>query len=149
MLLPFVIVTILLQWISFIHTSVKMYMCVFFEHWCEYWASQVALVVENLPANAGVVREAGFIPGSGRSPGGGHGNLLQYSCLENPMVRGAWWATIYRVVKSWTRLKQLSTLCLWAYEFPRDIEQLYCSTRPIRKPFLVKLLGNQGSKTQI
>ena len=99
------------------------------------WASQVALVVKNLPANAGVVREAGFIPGSGRSPGGGHGNPLQYSCLENPMVRGAWWATIYRVVKSWTRLKQLSTLCLWAYEFPRDIEQLSCSMIRSGNPF--------------
>ena len=59
-----------------------------------------------------VVREAALIPGSGRSPGGGHGNLLQYSCLENPMVRGTWWATVYRVVKSQTQLKQLSTLCL-------------------------------------
>ena len=49
------------------------------------WASQVALVVKNPPANAGDARDVGSIPGSGRSPGGGHGNLLQYSCLENPM----------------------------------------------------------------
>ena len=47
-------------------------------------------VVKNLSANAGDVREAGLIPGSGRSPGGGHGNPLQYSCLENPLDRGAW-----------------------------------------------------------
>ena len=47
-------------------------------------------------------------PGLGRSPEGGHGNWLQYSCLENPMNRGAWWATILRVAKSWTRLEQLS-----------------------------------------
>ena len=46
-------------------------------------------------------------PGSGRSPGGGHGNPSQYSCLENPMDRGAWWATVHRVAKSWTWLKRL------------------------------------------
>ena len=52
-------------------------------------ASQVVLVVNNLPASAGDLRVVGSVPGSGRSPGGGHGNLLQYSCLENPMDRGA------------------------------------------------------------
>ena len=52
-------------------------------------ASQVALVIKNLSTNAGDVRYAGLIPGSGRSPGGGHSNPLQYSCLENPMDRGA------------------------------------------------------------
>ena len=51
----------------------------------------------------------GPIPGSGRSPGGGHDNLLQYSCLENPIDRGAWWAKVHRVTKCWTQLKQLST----------------------------------------
>ena len=50
----------------------------------------------------------GSIPGSGRSPRGGHGNLLQYSCLENPMDRGAWQATVHGVTKSWTRVRQLS-----------------------------------------
>ena len=54
--------------------------------------------------NAG---DLGSIPGSGRSPGGGHGNPLQYSCLENPVDRGAWWATVHGVAKSRTRLKQL------------------------------------------
>ena len=54
------------------------------------WASQVVLVVKNSPANAGDVRDKGSVPGSERSPGGGHGNPLQYSCLENPMDRGAW-----------------------------------------------------------
>ena len=72
------------------------------------WASQVALVVENPPANAEDVRDAGSVPGSGRSPGGGHGNPLQSSCLENPMVRAAWRATVHRVAKSWTQLKRLS-----------------------------------------
>ena len=55
-----------------------------------YWASQVALVVKNLPANAGDIRDAGSIPGLGSSPGEGNGNPLQYSCQENPMDRGAW-----------------------------------------------------------
>ena len=53
--------------------------------------TQVALVVKNPPANTGDLRDAGSIPGLGRSPGGGHGSPLQYSCLENPMNRGAWW----------------------------------------------------------
>ena len=57
-------------------------------------ASQMALVVKNLPANAGDVRDGGSIPGLGRFPGGGHGNPLQSSCLENPMDRGAWWAIV-------------------------------------------------------
>ena len=56
-----------------------------------------APVVKNLPANAGDVRDTGLIPGSGRSPRGGHGNPLQYSCLWNPMNRGAWQATVHRV----------------------------------------------------
>ena len=60
-----------------------------------YWASRMALVVKNLPANAGDVRDMGSIPGSGRSPGEGHGNSLLYSCLENPMDRGAWRAKVY------------------------------------------------------
>ena len=56
--------------------------------------SQVVLVVKNLPANAGDVRDTGSIPGSGRFPGGGHGNPIQYTCLKNPMDRGARWATV-------------------------------------------------------
>ena len=75
----------------------------------ETWASQVALVVKNLPANAGNIRDLGSIPGLGRSPGGGHGNPLQYSCLENLMDRGAWQATVHRVTQSQTLLKRLST----------------------------------------
>ena len=63
-------------------------------------ASQVALVVKSPPANAGDVREGGLIPGSGRAPGRGHGSVLQYSCLENPMDRRARWATVHRVAKS-------------------------------------------------
>ena len=58
----------------------------------------------NLPANAGDKRDVGLIPGWGRSPRGTHGNPLQYSCLENAMDRGAWWATVHGVTKSQTRL---------------------------------------------
>ena len=74
-----------------------------------YNTDWVVLVIKTPPANAGDIRDAGSIPGLGRSPGGGHGNPLQYSCLENPMDRGAWWATVHRVAKSWTQLKQLIT----------------------------------------
>ena len=59
-------------------------------------------VVKNLPVNAGDVRDMGSIPGLERSPGGGHSNPLQYSCLENPMVRGDWQVTVHGVAKSWT-----------------------------------------------
>ena len=65
------------------------------------WASQVALVVKNPPASAGDVRDACLIPGLGRFPGGGNSIPLQYSCLENPMDRGAWRTTVRRVAKIW------------------------------------------------
>ena len=61
------------------------------------WASQVVLVVKNLPANAGGIRDAGSIPQSGRSLGRGHGNPLQYACLENPMDRGAWKTRVHGI----------------------------------------------------
>jgi len=66
------------------------------------WASQMAVVVKNLPANAGDVRDTGLIPGLGRSPGEGHGNPLQYSWLENLIDKGAWWATVLRITESQT-----------------------------------------------
>ena len=68
------------------------------------WASQVVLVVKNLPANVGDIRDTDLIPGSGRSPGRGHGNPLQYSWWENPMDRGARQAIVHRGAKSWTWL---------------------------------------------
>ena len=68
--------------------------------------SQVALVVKNLPANAGDIRDVGSIPGLGRSPEGGHGNPFQYSCLESPIGRGAKWVTVHRVTESGTQLKR-------------------------------------------
>ena len=72
---------------------------------CWNRASQVVPVVKNLPANAGDIKDAGLILGSGRSPGGRFGALLQYSYLENPMDRGALWATVHGVAKNQTRLK--------------------------------------------
>ena len=71
--------------------------------------SQVVCVVKSPPANEEDIRDADLIPGSGRFSGVGHGNPLQYSYLENPMDRGAWWATVHRATKNRTQLKQLST----------------------------------------
>ena len=59
-------------------------------------------MIKNLAGNAGDIRDAGSIPGLRRSPGEGHGNSLWYSCLENPMDKGAWWATVHGVAKSQT-----------------------------------------------
>ena len=67
----------------------------------------MVLAVKNPPANAGDIRNAGLTLGWGRSPGGEHGNPFQCSCLENPMDREAWQATVHRVSKSWIQLKQL------------------------------------------
>ena len=78
-------------------------------------ASQVALVVKNPPANAAGVREVSSIPGSGRTPGEGNGNTLQYSCLENPMDRGIWWAIVDRVAKSQTWLSDWNDRLLGAH----------------------------------
>ena len=77
-------------------------------------------MVKNLACNAGGAGDVGSIPGLGRSPGGGHGNPLQYSCLENPrqVDRGAWLATVHRVPKSQTRLKKLSTLAHENFYYP-------------------------------
>ena len=75
--------------------------------------SQGVLVVKNPPTNAGDIRDMGLIPGLGRSPRGGHGNPLQYSCLENPMDRGAWRAMVHGVAKSQTRQKQLKQACTY------------------------------------
>ena len=74
-----------------------------------YRASQVALVVKNLPASARDVRNADSIPGSERAPGRRHGNPFQYSCLENPTDRGAWQAAVHRITQSQTQLKRLCT----------------------------------------
>ena len=75
-------------------------------------------MVKNLSVNAEDAGDAGSIPGLGRSPGGGHGNPLQYSCLENPMERETWWTTVHGVAKNWTRLK-------WHTHAFRNLQPLY------------------------
>ena len=83
-------------------------------------------MVKNLPADAGDIKGTSLITGLGRSPGGGHGNPLQDSCLENPMDRGARQARVPGVAQSWTRLEQLSTRArvylLNTWEIPRKTE---------------------------
>ena len=78
-------------------------------------ASQVVLVVKNLSANAEDIRNMGLIPGLGRSPGEGSGNPFQYSFLENPMDRETWKATVHRVAKSQTQLKQFTRQAVIIY----------------------------------
>ena len=73
-----------------------------YENLMNQLASQIELVVMNGPANTGDIRDAGSIPGLGRSPRVGNGNSLQYSCLENPTDRGAWWVIVHGVAKSQT-----------------------------------------------
>ena len=94
--------------------------CIFSMNWppqvstnnvpCPYilWGFPGGAVVKYLPASAGEEGDTGSVPGSGRFPGGGHGNQLQYSCLENSMGRGVWRVTVQGDAKSWTQLKLLS-----------------------------------------
>ena len=81
-----------------------------FENYCQKTLpTLVELVVKNSSVSAGDIRGSSWIPGSGRSPGHGHGNPLKCSCLKNPMDRGAWWARVQRVTKNQTQLNRLST----------------------------------------
>ena len=79
--------------------------------------SQVALVVKNPPDNAGDINRLGFNPWVRKSLGGGNGNPLQYSCLENPMGRGAWWATICADTESQTRLRDFTFIIIQKHVF--------------------------------
>ena len=97
----------------------------------------LALVVKNLPANAGDIRDENSIRGSGRSPGEGHSSPLQYSCLENPMNRGAWWATVHRVTQSWTELKWLTTHTYVCMEAGSRVIDKNCS---LNYPLLILML---------
>ena len=72
-------------------------------HLCYFWGFPGDSDGKESACNAGDIRDMSSIPGSGRSPGGGPGIPLQYSCLENPMDRGTWWATVRRITKSQTR----------------------------------------------
>ena len=85
----------------------------------------MVLGVKNLPTNAGGIKDMGLIPGSGRPPGGGHGNPLQYSCLENPMDRGAWRPIVHSVIQSQTQLKRLSThACMYETDIRTSHEEV-------------------------
>ena len=90
----------------------------------KHGASQVALVVKTLPANARDIRDAHCIPGSGRSSGGEHGNPLQYSCRESPTDRGPWRATVHEITKSQTQLKRLSMHTINIFCFGGLLEEL-------------------------
>ena len=87
------------------------------------WASQEALVVKNPPADAGDLRDVGSIPELERFPGERHSNPLQYTCLENPVDGGAWWATVRGVAKSRTRL---SDFTLTFFHFHLRTQPLAC-----------------------
>ena len=116
----------------------------------------MALVVKNLPANAGAIRDAGSIPGLERSPGGGQSNPLQYSCLDNPVDRGAWWACVHGVINRQTWLSaHMHTYGLISQFFSSAMAEglaidgsLAVITPLIMCTFLrVKYLGHVGSKS--
>ena len=94
-------------------------------------ASQVAPVVKNPLANAGDLRDTGLIPGSGRSPGGGHVYPLQHACLESPRHRGAWRAAVHGVAKSQTGLKRLSMSPLFASKTALCLETSPMTCTPV------------------
>ena len=87
-------------------------------NWC-FWGFPGGSEVKASACNEG---DLGLIPGSGRSPGEGNGNPLQYSCLENPMGGGAWWATVHGVAKSRTRLSEFTFTSLWTMVLEKTLE---------------------------
>ena len=105
---PLHLILTIAQWDSYYYSYFIDEIKLFAQHHVASRASQVALVAKNPLANTKDARDTGSIPGSGRSPGGGHGSPLQYSCLENPMEGGAWRATVHGVAKGQTQLKRLS-----------------------------------------
>ena len=101
--------------------SMEVPLSIFLSLYAPSGAPQAALVVKNLPANAGDVWDVGSVPGLGRSPGGGHGHSLQYSCLKNPLDRGTRQATVNGAAKSWTRLKRRSTCACLPYKYRHHV----------------------------
>ena len=108
-------------------------------------------MVKNPPANAGDIRDVVSIPELGRSPEGGHGNLLQYSCLENPMDRGAWWAKVHRVTKSQTWLKRLSMHRMHIPEYIWNIYHMKYSAAKAnhQTPLHCAMIGRQEMNFEI
>ena len=104
-----------------------------------FWMSQVMVMVKSLRANAGdVLRDSCSIPRMQRSPGGGCGKPLQYSCMENPIDRGAWHAIVHGITKSRTWLNQLSTEHTWIY-FNLYLSKKYFKEQTFSKYFLISL----------
>ena len=98
-----------------------------------YWASQVALVVKNPPANAGDARDTSSTPKWGRSPGVGNGTSLQYSCLENSMDRGAWQATVHGAAKNQTRLSDWAHMgFIWISSVLHTLPSVPCDSTMYR-----------------
>ena len=106
--------------------------------------SQVALVVQNQPAKAGDPRDSSSTPGLGRSPGGGNGNPLQYSCLENPMDRGAWQVTVHGATKSQTELKQLSKNTHWCFHLEGSEREFSFSIEYEARMKLLQYVSSSG-----
>ena len=114
-------------------------------HYIKYHASQVALVVKNLPANVGDIRDMGLIPASGRSPGGKHSYLFQCSCPENPKNRGAWMTTVHNVAKSQTKSEAAyHTLCQgqWHLNFESQCCSVAKSCLILCDPMDCSMLGS-------
>ena len=101
----------------------------------------------------GDIGDRDSFPGSGRSPGGGHSNPLQYSCLENPTDRGSWWSMVHRVAKSQTQLKQLNTHThthMWDLRSPtRDGTHIPCIRRQVPKHWTAREVPNESFKVNI
>ena len=91
------------------------------------WSKKLPLVVKNLPATAGDARDTGWIPGLGRSPGVGNGNIFQYTCLENPKDKGAWQTMVHRVTKSQMFLAALFVIDeTWMQAINRQMHKVAC-----------------------
>ena len=114
------------------------------------WASQVALVVKNLSASAGDMRDVSYNPESGRSPGRGHGDPLQCSCLENPHGQRIPWASVHGVAKSWTWLKRhrMHAYCLIQYishiwKFKFNVKLFFAPTNHISSAWYLPVASSQ------
>ena len=107
------------------------------------WASQVAQVVKNPPASAGDAGGTGSIPGSGRSPGEGNGNPFQYSCLGNPMDRGAWWATSWgrKELDMLEHARRIDRACYGNFCYSHEEELKRIKDTPYRSKNLIILIS--------
>ena len=133
--------------IFILHHEASTHLPLRLQHKSRCRASQVALVVKNPAANAGDIRDADWIPRSGRSSEGGHGNPLQYSCLENLIDRGAWQATVHRVSKSHTWLSDLAHMHKSCYMFCSTSE-FHSSHGRMDSQINIKVMRQESLPTQ-